>query len=121
MVGLAGEIGRIEAGYKADMVFLDLDNINFVPFNDPTNQIVHCEDSSAVASVMIGGRMVLDEGRFTTFDYAKLRADAEAAVERLRGANAGERELSEALEDHVGRFCVGLARQPYPVQRGLGW
>ncbi len=120
-LGMDGEIGRIEAGYKADMVFLDLDNINFVPFNDPTNQIVHSEDSSAVASVMIGGRMVLDEGRFTTFDYPKLMTDVEAAVERLRGASAGMRELALALEDHVGRFCVGLARQPYHIERGLGW
>ena len=46
---------------------------------------------------------------------------AEAAVERLRGATAGARELSAALEDHVGRFCVGLARQPYHIQHGLGW
>ncbi len=102
-------------------MMLDLDSINYVPLNDPTNQIVHCEDSSAVASVMVGGRLVLDEGRFTGFDYAKLRADVEAAVERLRGATAGMRELAEALESHVGKFCVGLAQGPYHVQRGLGW
>jgi guanine deaminase len=120
-LGMADAIGQIKPGYKADMVFLDLDSINFVPFNDPTNQVVHTEDSSAVASVMVGGRMVFHERRFTTFDYGKLMADAEAAVERLRGATAGARELSAALEDHVGRFCVGLARQPYPIQHGLGW
>jgi guanine deaminase len=120
-LGMDGEIGRIEVGYKADMLFLDLDNINFVPFNDPTNQIVHSEDSSAVSSVMVGGRMLLDEGRFTTFDYGKLMTDVEAAVERLRGATAEMRELSLALEDHVGHYCVGLARQPYHIQHGLGW
>ena len=120
-LGMDGEIGRIEAGYKADMLFLDLDNINFVPFNDATNQIVHCEDSSAVSSVMVGGRMLLDDGRFTSLDYGKLMADVEAAVERLRGATAEMRELSLALEDHVGHYCVGLARQPYHIQHGLGW
>ncbi len=120
-LGMSDAIGQISVGYKADMVFLDLDNINFVPFNDPTNQIVHSEDSSAVSSVMVGGRMVFDQRRFTTFDYAKLVADAETAVERLRGATAEARELAAALEDHVGHYCVGLARQPYHIQHGLGW
>lgn len=120
-LGMIDSIGQLGVGYKADMVFLDLDNINFVPFNDPTNQIVHTEDSSAVASVMVGGRMVFDERRFTTFDLGKLMADAEAAVKRLRGATAETRELTMALEDHVGHYCVGLARQPYHIQHGLGW
>ena len=120
-LGMGNAIGRIEPGYKGDMVFLDLANVNWVPFNDPTNQIVHGEDSSAVASVMVGGRLVLNAGRFTGFDYAKLRADVEAAVERLRGANADLKELAVALEGHVGRFCVGLAEGPYHVQRGCGW
>ena len=120
-LGMDDAIGQIKPGYKADMVFLDMDSINFVPFNDPTNQIVHTEDSSAVASVMVGGRMVFHERRFTTFNHSKLIADAEAAVERLRGGAAETRELTVALEDHVGHYCVGLARQPYPIQHGLGW
>ena len=64
---------------------------------------------------------MLDAGRFTGFDYARLRADVEAAVERLRGATADLKELAVALEGHVGRFCVGLAEGPYHVQRGCGW
>ncbi len=29
-----GQIGRLAPGYKADVVFLDLGNVNFVPLND---------------------------------------------------------------------------------------
>ena len=37
-LGLAKQIGRIAPGYKADIVFLDLEKVNWIPINDPTNQ-----------------------------------------------------------------------------------
>jgi cytosine/adenosine deaminase-related metal-dependent hydrolase len=35
--------GRIAPGYKADIVMLDLDHSNWLPFNDPVNQLVRTE------------------------------------------------------------------------------
>ena len=47
------KIGRIAPGWKADLVLLDLDHPNWLPLNDPVNQLVHCEDGTAVDIVMI--------------------------------------------------------------------
>ena len=110
-------IGRLAPGHKADIVFLDLANLNFVPLNDPVNQIVNCEDGSAVDSVMVGGRLLLDRGRFTTIDHDKLVRDATAAGERLNEATAELRDLALKLEELVGQYCVGLAREPYHIRR----
>jgi guanine deaminase len=118
-MGLAGAIGRLAAGYKADIVFLDLGHLNFVPLNDAANQVVNCEDGSAVHSVMTGGRMVLANRRFTTMDVDRLRRAVQAAVERLRSANAPARARMEAMAAFVSRHCVGLACRPYPVRRRL--
>jgi guanine deaminase len=116
-LGFAGKIGRIAPGYKADIVMLDLDHPNWLPFNDPVNQLVHCEDGTAVASVMIGGRLVVDNRRVATVDLDRLRDGVAAARERLAAANADNRRLYQALEPVVGSHCPGLARAPYHVHR----
>ncbi len=116
-LGFGESIGHIAPGAKADIVFCDLANINFVPLNDPVNQLVHTEDSSAVHSVMVDGRFILKDRQFMTIDYEKLRRDAEAASERLLAANAEAGEFAAGLEGYVSQFCVGLAEKPYHVHR----
>lgn len=116
-LGLGGRIGRLAPGYKADIVMLDLDHPNWLPFNDPVNQLVHTEDGTAVASVMIGGRLVVDDRRVVTVDLDRLRDRVAAARERLAAANTDNRRLYEALEPVVGSYCPGLARTPYHIHR----
>ncbi len=119
-LGFGGKIGRIERGYKADLVLLELGHVHYIPLNDVVNQLVFCEDGTGVHSVMIGGKMVLEAGRFTTIDIARIAAQAESAVARLREANRGAREFAEKLEPYVGQYCGGLAATPYHVHRFCG-
>src|SRR5712664_2018298 len=81
--GFGDRIGKLAPRYKAAIVMLDLDHPNWLPFNDPVNQLVHAEDGTAVASVMIGGRLVVDNRRILTVDLDRLRDRVEAARERL--------------------------------------
>ena len=117
VLGFDGAIGTIEPGRKADIVFLELAHVNYVPLNDPVNQIVHGEDGTGVESVMIGGRMVLERRRMVTVDEAKLARDAEAAAERLAAVNAGARAVAERLERAVGRYGVEWSREDYHIER----
>ncbi len=116
-LGFGDKLGRLQAGAYADIVFLNRRNLNYVPLNDVTNQIVNAEDGTGVDSVMIGGRMILERGRFTTIDYDGLAAKAERAVERMRAVNAEALELASRLEPMVGSFCIALGSQPYHVHR----
>ena len=118
-MGLENAIGRLAPGFKADIVFLDLGHVNFVPFNDPTNQIVSTENGAAVDSVMIGGRLVLDHGRFPHVDFERVRQRVNERVSALRALNADARHIAALLEDAVGSYCVGLARAPYQIERRL--
>ena len=116
-LGFGDKLGRIAPGCKADIVMLDLDHPNWLPLNDPVNQLVHAEDGSAVDKVMIAGRLVVDGRRLLGVDLARLAARADAARERLAAANLDNRRLYEALEPVVGSHCPGLARAPYHIDR----
>jgi guanine deaminase len=116
-LGLAGQIGRLAPGYKADIVFLDLHHINWIPMNDPVNQIVHTEDGSAVHSVMVGGRMVVENRKLLTVDLPKLAEQAAASQARRAKPMGDARKLYDRLEKVVGTFCPGLAKAPLHIHR----
>jgi 5-methylthioadenosine/S-adenosylhomocysteine deaminase len=103
------KLGRIEKGWKADLVLLDLGALHYVPLNDLASQIVFAEDGTGVDSVMVGGKWVVRNRKPLTFNPATLRRQAQAAIERLTTANSAARALAEQLHPYVGQYCSGLA------------
>lgn len=113
------DIGAIAPGMKADIVFLDLGAINWIPHRWSVNQMVHVEDGSSLRHVMIGGRFVVKDRQLLTIDLAKLAVEAEAAMERLEALNAERKGLFEQLAPVVASFCPAFAAQPYHLRRYL--
>jgi 5-methylthioadenosine/S-adenosylhomocysteine deaminase len=74
--GDAGGLGRIEPGRRADLVLLDLESRVFTPLNDTLNHVVFSSTTTAVDSVLIGGRWVLRNGRLTGVDEESILAEA---------------------------------------------
>ena len=116
-LGFGDRLGRIAPGFKADVVFLDSRHINMIPLIDATNSLVHAEDGGAVHSVMVGGRMVVEDRKLLHVDLDALALQAENAVDRLQQANRANHALYDQLEPWVGSFCPGLAAEPLPINR----
>lgn len=109
--------GRVAVGQQADLVFIDLNTINWIPMNDPVNQLVLAEEGTSVRHVMVGGRWVVRDGAHLGTDLKQLATDAAEAATQLTRANAEGRYLADALEAAVGSFCIGLCRSPFHLHR----
>ncbi len=111
------QCGRVAKGFAADLTFLDLNNLNFLPLNDPINQIVSAEDSSAVTDVMVGGRFVVRDKRVVSVDCGELRSRVTAALERLKPRIADARAFAQQLEPLVVAFAEDQRAAPLPIER----
>ncbi|MCC7283794.1 MAG: amidohydrolase family protein, partial [Acetobacteraceae bacterium] len=111
--------GRIAPGFHADLVFLDLGHVNWLPHNNSVNQLVHVEDSRAVKHVMVAGRFIVENGRLARIDHDRLAAEAEAARARLEAATADARDLFTRLQPIIASYCPALAQVPYHLDRYL--
>jgi 5-methylthioadenosine/S-adenosylhomocysteine deaminase len=100
------KIGRLAPGYEADIVFLRLDSPHFVPLRSPLLQMVFGENGASVHSVMIGGRIVFQDGRLLTLDESLLRQQAQAAASRLDKADGGHTASTATVARLVGAFCA---------------
>jgi 5-methylthioadenosine/S-adenosylhomocysteine deaminase len=81
--GLQGKVGAIKPGHKADLVFIDLNDTAYLPYNSAARQLVYTETGRGIESVMIDGRMVMDKRRVTTIDEDGLRREVASLMEHF--------------------------------------
>jgi 5-methylthioadenosine/S-adenosylhomocysteine deaminase len=100
-IGLGGQVGRLQAGYKADIVLLDLHEPAFMPLNDAVRQLVYSETGRAVRHVLVDGRPVLENGRATGIDEQSLYEEIERLVPALMQDLQALRVRNERLLPYV--------------------
>jgi len=66
------EIGSLEAGKKADLILISLNEPNAVPMYDIYAQIAYSLKASDVETVVIGGRVVMRERKLLTIDEPRV-------------------------------------------------
>jgi 5-methylthioadenosine/S-adenosylhomocysteine deaminase len=80
---LAEEVGALALGMKADVILLDADAPNLRPIIDGVSLLVHAGVGANVRSVIVDGRILMDEGRPTRFDAREVILAAQDVATRL--------------------------------------
>ncbi|MGH9537917.1 MAG: amidohydrolase family protein [Terriglobales bacterium] len=70
------EIGSLEAGKKADLILISLDEPNAVPMYDIYAQLAYALKASDVQTVVIGGRVVMRNRKLLTVNEEQAMAKA---------------------------------------------
>jgi 5-methylthioadenosine/S-adenosylhomocysteine deaminase len=82
-VGMADEIGSIEPGKQADLVVHDTTALQWSPRGDVALQLVWSADGRTVRDVLVGGRVIVRDGRCVHVDLDAARASAREAAAAL--------------------------------------
>ena len=80
---LDDEIGALMPGRKADIVLHDTDRPEWRPLLNVINQLVWSADGRGVHTVLVDGKVVVEDGHCITIDEAKLWADAQQMGESI--------------------------------------
>ena len=79
------ECGTIEAGKKADLILVSLDQPNMRPLLNPISQLVYSAGVQNVDTVMIDGRLIMRKGEMLTLDEEKILYEVQKAADSLLG------------------------------------
>ena len=79
------KIGSLEVGKKADLVLHDTDRPEWRPLLNVMNQLVWSADGRGVHTVLVDGKIVVENYRCITLDEERLWADVQSMGEAVAG------------------------------------
>jgi 5-methylthioadenosine/S-adenosylhomocysteine deaminase len=77
------EIGSIERGKRADLVIVDLDDLNQTPLYNVYSHLVYATKADDVRSVIIEGRVIMRDRRLLTLNEQDIKARARIFREQI--------------------------------------
>jgi 5-methylthioadenosine/S-adenosylhomocysteine deaminase len=84
ILGLGDKIGSIKPGKRADLVIADLDQPHLLPIYDIYSHITYCMRPSDIETVMVNGKILVENGKPTTMDEAEIMDKARVWQEKIK-------------------------------------
>jgi 5-methylthioadenosine/S-adenosylhomocysteine deaminase len=75
--------GSIETGKRADIVIVDLDDLNQTPFYNVYSHLVYATKADDVRTVIINGKVVMLDRRLLTLNETVIKKDANAYRDKI--------------------------------------
>jgi 5-methylthioadenosine/S-adenosylhomocysteine deaminase len=75
--------GSLEAGKRADIVIVDLDNFNQIPMYNIYSHLVYATKANDVRTVIIEGRLIMQDSRLLTLDEKVIKAETVAFQKQI--------------------------------------
>ncbi len=82
-IGFGDRVGRLEVGYEADLVAVDLETPHACPTDDPVTALVYSARADDVRHVLVQGDVLVEDGRLARMDATEVVRDARRAIGTL--------------------------------------
>jgi 5-methylthioadenosine/S-adenosylhomocysteine deaminase len=89
VLGLEKEVGALAPGLKGDLIVIDLDQPHLTPLYDPYSHLVYAATGADVQTVLVHGRVVVQDRRLLSFDLAETLARARELAGGLLAKKVG--------------------------------
>lgn len=83
VLGLEDEIGTLEVGKKADMIFIKTDKIHLCPENDVCANIAYSANGADVDTVMIDGNIIMQNRKMIKINEKEVMREVKKIAKRL--------------------------------------
>lgn len=82
-LGMDDKIGSIKAGKKADIIIINIDNIETFPSPDLITNIVHNMDSGNVDTTIVNGKILMEDHKLTiSVDEKKIKEEIKLILDK---------------------------------------
>jgi 5-methylthioadenosine/S-adenosylhomocysteine deaminase len=82
-VGLEKDIGSLEVGKQADLIVVDTRQPHLTPMYNPASHLVYAASGSDVKTAIIGGRVMMEDGKLLSLNLSKLLEKTAAIAESI--------------------------------------
>jgi cytosine/adenosine deaminase-related metal-dependent hydrolase len=121
-LGFTGRLGALTPGMKADAILVNLDRVLEDPWLtgelDVVEAFMHRAMGEDVATVVIGGRLVMEDRRFLTLDVPALYEEIRAAARSIGDEQRRRANMLQRLKPYYQRWYadwLGGETQPFYV------
>lgn len=77
------DVGRLRAGDKADIVLFSMHGAAWTPCYNPVSLLAYAAKSSSIDTVMVDGKILMENGALTTMDEERILFEAQKVADRL--------------------------------------
>ncbi len=91
VIGMAGQLGELAPGFLADIVLVDLGGAHIQPLHSVLAALVYSLRASDVRTVVVDGKVVMQERQLRTLDKAAIIAQVGQSMARLALRVPGQR------------------------------
>jgi 5-methylthioadenosine/S-adenosylhomocysteine deaminase len=87
-IGMGDDIGSLEVGKRADLIQVGFDDVHHIPTFDVVSHLVYVTDEQDVETVIVDGKILMEERKMLTLDTEKIAKEARELAARIQASLA---------------------------------